>query len=151
MKLDVGCGNYPQGDVNCDLYITDVGHRGTKGKSLNLKRIKNFVLCDSQQLPFKEECFDEVVSRGVIEHVDDPWLHIKELVRVSCCAIYLRCPWRISDRLHHPNPYNRHYFSKRWFIEAINKLHCYGSVSYTFPPWLVLFTLVHLEINIRKR
>lgn len=27
MKLDIGCGNFPTGDVNTDLFIEDIGHR----------------------------------------------------------------------------------------------------------------------------
>lgn len=110
------------------------------------------MLCDSHYLPFRDEAFDEVVSRGVIEHVAEPFKHLLELVRVSKWRIYLRCPWRISDGLHHPNPYNRWYFNKRWFGEAIGKLKdCYGTVAYDYPPWLVLFTRIYLNVEIRKR
>ena len=63
--LDVGCGSFPSGNVNCDLYIKDVGHRWQDGTEINYKRIGNFVLCDVQHLPFRANIFSSVYSSHV--------------------------------------------------------------------------------------
>ena len=95
MKLDIGCGNFPTGDVNTDLFIEDIGHRTGTAKhlapSLAAQKIKNFVLCDAGALPFREDVFDEVYSSHTIEHVNDPSLMIKEMVRVSKDKISIVC------------------------------------------------------------
>ena len=98
MILDVGCGVFPHGTVNCDCHIKDVGHRG-KEATINPKTIRNFVLCDGQYLPFKNNCFNLVYSSQVIEHVDNPELFLRELVRVSNSRI-------IQDYQHAQSPEN---------------------------------------------
>jgi ubiquinone/menaquinone biosynthesis C-methylase UbiE len=83
MKLDVGCGAAPKGDVNCDLFITDVcDHRAGASFSLQIKSIPNFVLCSAEYLPFKNDCFDEVFSAQVIEHLKNPFAFMRELKRI---------------------------------------------------------------------
>jgi hypothetical protein len=134
MKLDAGCGSTPQGDVNCDLFIMDAGHRtGTRdkfGEPINPKRIKNFIVCDVQHLPFRSNVFEVVYSSHVIEHVSNPLLFLRELVRVSNWRITLLCPHRLGDRLlNPPNPFHKSYFSSRWFERAIQLLGCFGVVT----------------------
>jgi len=64
--LDVGCGDNKQGDLGVDV-------RKLKGVD---------VVCDVQHLPFKDDCFSVVKSSVVIEHVLQPFLFLKEQVRV---------------------------------------------------------------------
>src|SRR5213594_4392499 len=66
MRLDVGCGGYPTGDVNCDLARTKDWFKGD-------------VICDCHHLPFIDRSFDEVYSSHTIEHVSSPY---KNAVRV---------------------------------------------------------------------
>lgn len=40
------------------------------------------ILAIGQSLPFKDNCFDGALSLAVLEHVDDPFLCAKELIRV---------------------------------------------------------------------
>jgi ubiquinone/menaquinone biosynthesis C-methylase UbiE len=126
-KLDVGCGGFPSGDVNCDLFIRDIGHRTGKtdimGATLQPKKIKNFLICDVQYLPFKENVFTEVFSSHVIEHVDNPFLLLTELVRVSKCKVIIYCPHKLGERLTvGKNPFHKGFFNKSWFYRAARKL-----------------------------
>ena len=77
MRLDVGCGSSPTGDVNIDI-----------------KRMHahNFVLADAQHLPFKTGIFHHVYSNHVVEHVDDPIAMTKELLRVSKDKVTIKTP-----------------------------------------------------------
>lgn len=88
MILDIGCSDAPIGDVNVD--IQDYYYYRGKAK-LDL-------LCDGFYLPFREKSFDIVCSRHVIEHVENPYLFLKELTRVSCKYVFISCPnarnWR---------------------------------------------------------
>jgi SAM-dependent methyltransferase len=137
--LDVGCGNMPTGDVNCDSHVYDVGHRsaiGVIGKAnLKPRAIPNFVLCSGLALPFKDSAFDMAYSSHVIEHVSEPFLFLKELLRVSNFRVVVKCPHRYGDRVLFWNSPDKilhlHFFSKAWFIEAIKKLNCVGTVSYS--------------------
>lgn len=127
LKLDVGCGSFPSGDVNCDLFIKDIGHRtgSTKimGGTLEPKKIKNFLICDVQHLPFKNGVFGEVYSSHVIEHVDNPFLLLKEMVRVSNCKVVVYCPHKLGERLTvGNNSYHKGFFNKSWFYRAAKKL-----------------------------
>jgi hypothetical protein len=126
-KLDVGCGAYPSGDVNCDLFIKDIGHRTGKteilGATLQPKKINNFLICDVQHLPFREDVFNEVYSSHVIEHVDSPFHLLKELIRVSNCKVVIYCPHKLGERLTvGNNPYHKGFFNKSWFYSAARKL-----------------------------
>ena len=136
MILNVGCGNFPLGDVNCDLYIHDIGHRGGETDILIVNKIKNFVLCDSQYLPFKDNCFELVYSRHVIEHIINPFLFLSELVRVSKDKIKIICPHRFGDKfyqliLRRKNKFHLHYFNLKWFEYYGNKLGCYVMAEYS--------------------
>jgi SAM-dependent methyltransferase len=83
LTLDVGCGSNFKGSVNCDLFVRDfLNHRGGGNDVLPIHLIPNFVLCDGTKLPFKDQCFDEVFSSQVIEHLDNPQSFVVELVRV---------------------------------------------------------------------
>jgi ubiquinone/menaquinone biosynthesis C-methylase UbiE len=129
MRFEIGCGNYPAGDVNCDLYPQASEHRD--GTVINTKRINNFVRCDAQHLPFKDNCFTTVASSHTIEHVENPFLMLKEMYRVSKRFVRVRCPHRIGERMGsggrwlpkkcrekiHINPMN-----KEWLYAAAAKL-----------------------------
>lgn len=120
MMLDVGCGFFHKGDVNCDLFIKDKGHRLQKGKSINIKNVKNFVLCDSQFLPFKDGSFEIVHSSHLIEHVPNPIKVLDEMVRVSNDQIELFCPHWLGDKMRGKNPHHLSLFRIKWFAVYAN-------------------------------
>lgn len=84
MKLDVGCGIKPTGDVNIDLYINRNLYRIKEGVSsvIDIRKIPNFVLGDAAHLPFRDNYFEEVYSNSVLEHVGDYYGMLKEMWRV---------------------------------------------------------------------
>jgi ubiquinone/menaquinone biosynthesis C-methylase UbiE len=89
LKLCVGCGNKPEGDVNIDLHI-DGSQSG--GKPLNVKVFRNFVLADGSCLPFRDGCFSTVVARHVLEHIPEPFKALKEWKRVSVGEVIVFIP-----------------------------------------------------------
>ena len=88
MRLDVGCSDAPIGDINVDIQF----YYYYRGKA------KVDLLCDGYYLPFKDESFEIVCSRHVIEHLENPYKFLVELVRVSKKYVYISCPnarnWR---------------------------------------------------------
>jgi len=133
MILDVGCGTEPRGDVNCDLFVEDVYfHRGIGHHAafniLPVHDIPNFVQCDSQHLPFKDDAFDEVFSAQVIEHVQHPFLMFHELVRVSKKSVVLETMHRLGEAFSGQKSRE----ASRWFKEHhvnkfnIRSLNAYG-------------------------
>ena len=161
LRLDVGCGYLPSGDVNCDLFVKNVGHRpmpkDLSGLPLKPKKISNFILCDVQYLPFKDSVFEEVFSSHVIEHVDNPFLLFKEMLRVSNSKIVVVCPHKLGDRLRGKNIFHKHFFSKSWFYNAARRFPgCFVNVEYSkfagvpsnfFP---VFSVPLELRVEIRK-
>ena len=49
---------------------------------------KNFVLINSNKLPFKNNEFDYVYASHVIEHVEDVAFFIEEIQRISRMSFY---------------------------------------------------------------
>ena len=81
--LDIGCGNSPKGDVNCDLYVGETPHLMNDDTVVEPKRIPNFVRCTAEYLPFKDKSFDIVNASEVLEHIINPPMLIEEMKRVS--------------------------------------------------------------------
>lgn len=113
--LDVGCGanrtnpkSVPQGTVNCDIQKP-------------IRKVQNFVLCDAQHLPFVDKAFRKVFSSHVIEHVDNPFLMLKECLRVANKTVIIKTPFTLQPLRNFgnetPNQHRCH-FNKRWFIKA---------------------------------
>ena len=74
MKLDVGCGDKPRGDVNCDLFTGASRHFTDEEHGLiDPKQIPNFVNCDSHYLPFRSNSFDVVIGNHLLEHCKHPY------------------------------------------------------------------------------
>lgn len=156
-RLDVGCGSYPSGDVNCELFITDIGHRNEKGRVLNVHKIKNFVLCDAQHLSFKSNYFDEVFCSHVIEHVKNPIKCLNELVRVSKCDIEIITPHWLGDKFSsfgtNKFKFHKSLFRCKWFHTYCVKynLFCKTRITRTLGGVLGLFLKIPFEITIYIR
>lgn len=156
MKIDVGCGSSPSGDVNCDLFLVDIGHRTGStiilGQTLNPREIENFTLCDAQYLPFRDNAFDEAYSSHVIEHVKNPFLVLKEMIRVAKCKIVIFCPHRLGDRMQGKNPFHINLLNKSWFYKTTKSLNC-RNVKVEYSKYFNLptdfFSLFHIPIEIK--
>lgn len=78
--LDIGAGNGQISEYfhpNNRQYAFDIGDFRTQKES----GVK-FVIGRSENLPFKKDCYDIVLSHHVIEHVDNQLLHLEEIHRV---------------------------------------------------------------------
>lgn len=148
-KLDVGCGTVGSGDVNCDLFVKNVGHRETNAPIL-LDKTKNFVFCDVQHLPFKSEGFPIVYCCHVIEHVPNHSLLFRELLRVSKDQVIIKCPVGLTERLKffmRQKRFHLWYFKHSWFMNAakvcgVKNIVVDASEYFCFPhkflPWIQL-------------
>jgi ubiquinone/menaquinone biosynthesis C-methylase UbiE len=159
MKLDVGCGARPSGDVNCDLYVRDVcNHRDTGVENvLPVHSIPNFVCCDALHLPFRDNAFSVVFCSQLIEHFASPMSLFRELVRVSCERVIVETVHRLgesfsSGRTHSKRWYKQHHISKfnfRWLFQAGIACGCkvvrdYVLDWYYFPnSYFTLFRVPH--------
>ena len=105
--LDVGCGSNPRGDVCIDLFYP------YNQQKFPIKYNGDFVNCDAQHLPFKNNSFDRVYSCHVLEHVPDPQLMLKEIVRVSRDKVEISVPRFKSSAA--VSKYHLHFFDEGWF------------------------------------
>jgi len=98
MKLDVGCGNKPRGDVNVDLFLNEKTLHVDSRKLvfINARNIPNPVKGDAHALPFRSKCFEEVSAYALIEHCNKPSKVISELFRVSNGKIVFTVPHRFD-------------------------------------------------------
>lgn len=92
MALDVGCGNSPKGDVNCDLYVGKTSHLMSKNNLIDPRRIPNFVRCSAEYLPFQDNVFDIVNASELMEHIVNPPFLLAEMKRVSREVVTLDVP-----------------------------------------------------------
>jgi ubiquinone/menaquinone biosynthesis C-methylase UbiE len=87
--LDVGCGS--------GHYQTESGKNRDRGTvNLDILKpvypIKNFVLGDANNLPFKNNAFKKTYFLDVIEHVNNPYNVLKEIKRVTFGTVMLGTP-----------------------------------------------------------
>jgi len=112
--LDIGCGNRPRGDVNCDMYLDETPHIMIKHR-IDAKKMTNFVLCDAMHLPFRDKSFDIVNASQVLEHVINPASLLSEMRRISRETVTIDVPnlrrLTIEENLHHI--YSWSYFTLR--------------------------------------
>jgi len=127
MKLDVGCGDRPRGDVNTDLFIGWTPHLDREDGIINPKVIPNFVRCDAHYLPFIEKVFDDSICSHVLEHIEDPMEAVKELVRVTKNLVTIIVPHRYAARKH--NPTHIHFFDETNIRFLLKKLNIVPDIS----------------------
>ncbi len=115
MKLDVGCGNHPKGDVNVDVRTVEVNV--FYAEPINIKSIPNFVKADAEHLPFKDKVFSECISSHTIEHVENPFLAVKEMQRVTYGKVKFVTPlWFSHEYLSWLRPRcHKHWILPHWF------------------------------------
>lgn len=92
MRLDVGCGASPVGDVNCDLLVPESDLRMVPISS-SWNPPDNFVRADVRYLPFRSRSFDLVHCSHVLEHLEDPRDGLCELKRVSRGSVAVILPF----------------------------------------------------------
>ncbi|HSV49538.1 MAG TPA: class I SAM-dependent methyltransferase, partial [Candidatus Acidoferrales bacterium] len=123
--LDIACGAkpFPEANVLCDLNSKPVPDR-------NMKQLvtagKPFVLCSCYALPFKDQAFDFVTSYYLIEHIDDPWLLLKELKRVSKHG-YIQSPSWFNELLYGEKVHN-------WVVTKNNEKLFVKPIKAGLPP-----------------
>jgi SAM-dependent methyltransferase len=94
--LDIGSGGdpFPYATVLAERFLEPSRHRTSAFRSDQ----KPVVICDIQRLPFKDKSFDYVYCSHVLEHVDDPILACREIMRVGNKG-YIESPHFMTDAL----------------------------------------------------
>lgn len=134
LRLDVGCGTNPSGDVNCDLFISKSPHR--HGTVIIPKKIRNFVKCGVNHLPFKQKIFSESFCSHVLEHKGVNCVKvIKEMVRVTEGKIIIIVPDRFAGRnwfKHKQKITHDKYFSVRNISDLFKKMGFNPRIKVTY-------------------
>lgn len=132
--LEIGCGrgqmqNVVHDFIGCDLSLS-------AGSYLK----KPFVVCAAENLPFKNQSFDSVMSFTVLEHIINPELALAEMVRVLrrggllvVDAAWRVPPWRpLAMEI---RPYKSLRITEKvmkFCLPVINRLWCDGSLRTPF-------------------
>jgi len=95
--LDVGCGIFPKGNVNIDLFLNETKHR-VKKQIINPKLIPNFIKADADNLPIKDNSFEIVCMHHVFEHLKNPKKALFEMLRVCTKEIIIVVPHRFAKK-----------------------------------------------------
>jgi SAM-dependent methyltransferase len=94
--LDIGCGPAPfhRATMVCDRFTRKTVHRYGELSTGGLP----FVEADIHSLPFADKSFDFVYCAHVLEHIDDPILACREIMRIGKRG-YLETPNFMKDTL----------------------------------------------------
>ncbi len=123
LRLDVGCGSRPKGDVNVDFFKHGWNRQEAdqdKGEYVNPHSIPNFVVASAEALPFRSGVFDVAYSSHTIEHVYHPFKMLRELARVSKRKVVVKCPHCGGSGA--KRPFHVSYLDEAWFSQAASKL-----------------------------
>jgi len=153
LVLDVGCGRDPHGDINMDIYRPWEHNPHTRKPPL--PKINNFILADAHHLPFKPSIFSKIICYEVMEHLENPFKALKEMVRVlkSNGEIEITTPHRMMPM---NNPTHKQHFTRSWFKKASTHLNCLCHVTviawrFLPHPYITLIRLpAQLKITIKK-
>lgn len=146
MKLDIGCGDRPTGDVNCDLFIGESPH--LRGRYIDPETIPNFIRCDANYLPFKDEVFSESFCSNVIEHKGLNTVRvIKEMVRITTKKITVVVPHRFAPK----HEIHNKYFNVKSLSRLFRKMGLNPRIEITTYRYLpsIFFTLIRLPAEIK--
>jgi hypothetical protein len=109
-----------------------------------LVRTKADILDVGEHLHFRSDTFKKGVSYHVIEHSTNPFLFLKELVRVSRGIIEIRCPHRFA--CYSKRPFHRSFLNLTWFIKALEKLKIKTyDLTVSYSPFLKLGPIALLQ------
>ncbi len=154
MILDVGCGKQARGTVNIDLYPKEIEHR-VRRERLNCHIISNFVVADAQHLPFKSHSFTEVCSSHVLEHIKNPYLMIREMLRVAKQKVLIEVPHMWNDVFHlRKKKYHINFFRSRWFHQSFKNFIHTVKINYKpfpHPLFPIMFLPYSITITIYKK
>lgn len=108
------------------------------------------VICDAHSLPFKNLCFDKVFCSHVLEHLSNPAMALKELIRVSKSYVYIEVPHWLSSNAKQSakgNIYDKHVcsFKCNWFHKSLRKIPHHVEVHYRFPRFLYIVCEIYLQ------
>lgn len=113
--LDVGGGHnpHPRANVVVDKFTNTNYHRSG---DIKVRKKQKFIAADGEDLPFKDQEFDYVISCHVLEHVENPVKFLNEIFRVGKRG-YIETPSLLGEYL-----YARE--SHKWILhEHDNKLY----------------------------
>lgn len=119
----------------------------------DVKKSKNIdMICDVADLTFPPELFDTVISTQVFEHIDNPFLVVREIKKVLKPGGHtiITAPFMVPF---HPDPKDNFRFSKEG-LEEIFKSHGFEIVESEIYGgfFMVLYEMIHFSwFNLYKR
>lgn len=125
LAVDIGSGDKPF--WRADVYVDDLSLGDTQraSHSKTVHNIGKFVNANVMKLPFKDKSFDFSFCSHLLEHVEDPGVAIKEIVRISKSG-YIEIPNGIMETI---QPFISHIWfvyknkNKLVFVRKSKKIH----------------------------
>lgn len=86
LVLEVGCGlGIPRvlSDVSMKLYVgLDISRRMLGTATITRDSWVNWIVADAEQLPFCNKVFSKAIALETLEHLENPYLALREMMRV---------------------------------------------------------------------
>lgn len=98
--LDAGCGDGAlsedlAGLTGASIFGSDLAHLRATHATERLGQ-RHFSQASIYDLPYRDNSFSLVVCTDLLEHLDDPEIAMRELVRVSSAYVLVSVPWSIE-------------------------------------------------------
>ena len=100
LVLEIGSGSNPfiRSDVLIDKFPYVINKHRSNASEINTFN-KYFIVGDAEELPFKENAFDWIICRHVLEHLNNPTKFFNEIKRVSKKA-FIITPSPFTELVH---------------------------------------------------
>jgi len=139
--VDIGCGKaaFRGWAENANVGITRYVGVDVNRKSLQNAGDLEVLVCDIQHLPFRDSAFEVALCSEVFEHVGNPYLGFKEVLRISKHWVFLSYPdERVKDLLGFRYPEHISYLEAARFESTASKedwsLRTREMLPFAFPP-----------------
>jgi ubiquinone/menaquinone biosynthesis C-methylase UbiE len=116
--------------VDIDVKVLNYCTNTLVGKNPRLKILKIF---DGYNLPFPDNTFDLVTCFDVIEHVEDYYRLIKDMLRVSRKGVFLSTPNRRPEYTNKDGSPKNYWHLRGWNFEEFDQIiRKFGRIGWNF-------------------
>jgi len=154
--LDVGCGDRPKGTVNLDWARSQSSDFFESERQVDPGRATNFVLGDAYHLPFRDNAFETVLCHHTLEHLVNPVLALKELLRATSNVLEIIVPFRWHEKIQNrfmpkrrewAEKHHKSFFTKKQLEKLFEETGLHASIRYS---WKLVTSLKYFS-RLQKR
>lgn len=139
LVLDIGSGHNPHPRANVLVDRNTEENIDRSGKKIRIDKGRPFIAGDAQYLPFSDKTFDYIIASHIAEHVEDPKIFCRELMRIGKRG-YIETPSKIGEMLL-TEPFHR------WYVYVDRQTLIFEKITNHSPLWEFFYILFYFNIS----